>query len=409
MLFLGFGGFWLLGLHSFAWQICALPLLGRLVLDRRLRVPRGMGLWFVFLGWNLLTVVQLDRSSQLIGFFYRYSLYLSATIVFVFVYNAPRTLLSMRRVYAWCAALWIATVTGGWLGVLIPSGGFRSGFELVLPERLTGDPFVQDLIHPSFAQVQQFLGYPLGRPQAPFAYTNHWGAAFAMLTPVVLLGWAHLNARKYPLATQLLLTVSLVPAVVSLNRGMFLSLGVALVYASARSGRIGANARRSLLAVILLTVVLLATTPLGNLAVDREDNQHSNTGRTTLYGQALDFTFRSPVLGYGAPQEVEGDLLLPPVGTQGQFWLVMVSTGFVGLFFYVGFLIVLLVRTRRLSSDGSLAHLLIIVALVQMFVYDLLTAPHHIVFLVAAAALRDGGRDRERDERPRMGVPAVDQ
>ncbi len=400
LLFFGFPVFWVLGLHSFAWQLCAVPLVGRLILDRRLRAPRGTGVWFVFLAWNLLSLAQLQRSSQLIGFGYRFSLYLSATVMFLFVYNAPRAVLPLRRVYSWCAALWVATVAGGWLGVVLPSGGFTSALERVLPTRLATDPFVQDLVHPSFSQVQQFLGYPLGRPQAPFAYTNHWGAAFAILTAVVLLGWTQLNGRRYQLAPPLLLTASLVPAIVSLNRGMFLSLAVALVYASARSGRVGANARRALLATVVLVVVLMAATPLGNLAQEREQNQHSNTGRATLYEQALSYTERSPFLGFGAPQEVEGDKLLPPVGTQGQFWLVMVSHGFVGLVFYVGFLIVLLRSTRRLPPATSVAHLLVVIVLVQMFVYELLTAPHHVVFLVAAAALRE--QHRPADDEPAL-------
>ncbi len=400
LLFFGYPLFWVLGLHSFAWQLCAVPLLGHLVLQRRVRVPRGMGVWFTFLAWNLLSVTQLQRSAQLIGFSYRYSLYLSATVVFLFVYNAPTALLPLRRVYSWCAALWITTVAGGWLGVMVPNGGFTSGLERVLPSRLAEDLFVQDLVHPSFAQVQQFLGYPLGRPQAPFAYTNHWGAAFAILTPVVLLGWAHLNGSRYQLAPQLLLTASLVPAIVSLNRGMFLSLLVALVYASARSGRVGANARRALLATLVLVVVLLAVTPLGNLAQERNDNQHSNSGRATLYGQALDYAGRSPFLGFGAPQEVEGDLLLPPVGTQGQIWLVLVSHGYVGALLYVAFLLVLFRDTRRLPARTSVAHLLVVVALVEMFVYDLLTVPHHIVFLVVAAALADKRRAADLESSP---------
>lgn len=399
-MFVTFALWWVLGLHSFVWQIMAVPLAYRLISDRRtLRVPRGFGIWLMYLGWHLLSATTLVRPGQMIGYSYRLSLYLSATVVFLFVYNAPRDLLPMRRVYGMAMALWITTVVGGWLGVLIPNGGFPSAVELLLPGPTRSNEFIGELVHPQFAQVQQFLGYPLGRPQAPYVYTNHWGSAFAILTPIVLLGWAQLNSLRSRLGLQLGLTAALIPAVVSLNRGMFLSLGAALLYASARSGRIGARARRTLFATVAVLLVLLMVTPLGQLASDRQESQHSNQGRSILYEQAIAKTIDAPLLGYGGPQEVEGDLLLPPVGTQGQFWLVMVSNGFVGLGLYIGFLLSLWRRTRKLPAATSVAHLLILILLVQMFVYDLIHAAHHIVFLVVAAALREQHEEeRERDE-----------
>jgi hypothetical protein len=395
-MFVAFGLWWVLGLHSFVWQIMAIPLAYRLVSERRtLRVPRGFGIWLLFLGWNLLSVTALPRSGQIIGFGYRLTLYLSATTVFLFVYNAPRDLLPIRRVYGMVMAFWITVVIGGWMGVLLPNGAFPSFIELLLPQATKSNDFVYELVHPQFAQVQQFLGYPLGRPQAPFVYTNHWGSAFAITTSVVLLGWAQLNTMRSRLGLQLGLTAALIPAIVSLNRGMFLSLGAALLYASARSGRIGARARRALLATVVVLLALMLVTPLGQLAEDRQASQHSNQGRSILYEQALSITARSPLLGYGAPQEVEGDLLLPHVGTQGQLWLVMVCHGFVGLALYVSFLASMWRRTRRLPTANSVAHLLILILLVQMFVYDLITAAHHVVFLVVAAALRDHHADAE--------------
>lgn len=401
--FVWFPVWWVLGLHSFVWQLMAVPLVWRMVSERRsLRAPRGFGIWLAFLAWNAVSVITLQRPSQLIGFGYRYSLYLSATVMFLFVYNAPRDLLPIRRVYGMLMAFWITVVVGGWLGVILPHGGFSSLFEIVLPQVAAADPFVRELVHPQFAQVQQFLGYPLGRPQAPFVYTNHWGSAFALLTPIALLGWSPAGRRQ--LALQLGLTAALVPAIVSLNRGMFLSLAVALIYASARSGRVGATARRALLGVVVLLIALLAVTPLGKLAEERQDNQHSNSGRSTLYEQAVEMTMREPLLGYGAPQEVEGDLLLPPVGTQGQVWLVMVSHGFVGLALYLGFLVSLWRSTRHLPAASAVAHLVVMIVFVQMFVYDLVSAPHHIVLVMIAVALRD--HHRPHDAVPRTRVEA---
>jgi hypothetical protein len=395
-LFLGFPVWWLLGLHSFAWQIMAVPLAAHLFVDRRrLKVPRGMGIWFLFLAWVAFSAVSLEEPSQFVAFAYRLSLYVAATVVFLFVYNAPRDLLPLRRVWALCAALWLATVGGGWLGVLMPDGGFTSVVELVFPGPISAEPFLYDLVHPSFAQVHDFLGYPLGRPKAPFVYTNHWGSAYALLTAVMILGWNQLNGRRYQIGPPLLLVASLVPAIVSLNRGLFLGLGVALVYASTRPGPLGRRGRRALAVLAVPLALVLLFTPLGDIASDRQENQHSNTGRLRLYDQAVDLTTKSPLVGYGTPQEVETTRIVPEVGTQGQFWLVMVSQGLVGLALYVAFLISLLRSTRRVPESVGVAHLLLAIVLVQMFVYELTAAPHHILLLCVGVALREAHHPQE--------------
>ncbi|MEJ7583765.1 MAG: O-antigen ligase family protein [Acidimicrobiales bacterium] len=402
LMFYGYPLWWMLGMHSFIWQLAAIPLAGQLLIDRRrVRVPRGFGVWMLFLLWFLASVSGLERTEQLGPFAHRFSLYLSATVLLIFALNAPRELLSLRRIYGMLAAFFVTVVAGGWLGVLIPNGGFKSGLELILPGSLAENPFIRPLIHPQFAQVQTFLGFPLGRPQAPFAYTNHWGSAYALLVPIVILGWARMRRSGIPLAAQLLLIVSLVPAIVSLNRGMFLSLIIALIYASLRSGRVAATARRVVGGLVVVVMVLLVVTPLGQLVSDRSENAHSNEGRGTLYEQAVDYTNRRPILGYGAPQEVEGDLLLPPVGTQGHFWMVMVSTGYVGLGLFLAFVIQLGRLTRKVPQQVSVCHLLIVIVLVQMFVYDLSIAPMQIVFLCVGIALREAEADRATDSTAR--------
>lgn len=396
LLFFGFPVWWVLGLQSFAWQIMAVPLAAHLVVDRRgLKVPRGTGIWFLFLGWVVFSAVSLEEPSQFVAFAYRLSLYVAATVVFVFVYNAPRDLLPLRRIWSLCAALWLTTVAGGWLGVLIPNGGFTSIVELVFRAPIRAEPFLYDLVHPSFAQVHDFLGYPLGRPKAPFVYTNHWGSAYALLTAVMILGWNQLNGRRYQIGPPLLLVTSLVPAIVSLNRGLFLGLGVALVYASTRPGRLGRRGRRALGAMVVPLALVLLFTPLGNIAADRQENQHSNTGRLRLYNEAVELTAQSPLVGYGAPQEQLGNRIVPEVGTQGQFWLVMVSQGLIGLVLYVAFLVSLLRSTRRLPDPVGVAHLLLAIVVVQMFVYELTAAPHHILLLVVGVALREAHRPQE--------------
>jgi len=385
---------WVLGIHAFVWQLAAIALAGRLIVQRRfIRVPRGFGIWLLFLCWLLASSSGLERSSQFGPFAYRVSLYLSATVFLLFAMNAPKELLPLRRIYGMMAVFFVTVVAGGWLGVLLPRGGFTSVLELVLPDSLADNGFIQPLIHPQFAQVQTFLGYPLGRPQAPFAFTNHWGSAYALLVPLVVLGWARMR-RTNPLAAQLLLVVSLVPAIVSVNRGMFLSLAIALLYASLRKGRMAASARRFVGGLVVIIVVLLVLTPLGGLVATRSENGNSNEGRGTLYNQAVEYTNQRPLLGYGGPQEVKGNRLLPLVGTQGHFWMVMISTGYVGLGLFLAFLFQLTRLTRKVPQRVTVCHLLLVIVFVQMFVYDLIIAPFQIVFLCVGIALREAEDDR---------------
>ena len=63
---------------------------------------------------------------------------------------------------------------------------------------------------------------------------------------------------------------------------------------------------------------------------------------------------KSPVIGYGGPRPYDGPKLIPHLGTQGQFWLVLFSQGIVGAFFFVMFLIRLTVRpVTDLSSPSG--------------------------------------------------------
>ena len=72
-------------------------------------------------------------------------------------------------------------------------------------------------MHPLFAQVQDFLGYPLGRPTAPFLYTNDWGGVYALTIPFFILGWLQSRKASRRSAALLILGISLVPAFLSLN------------------------------------------------------------------------------------------------------------------------------------------------------------------------------------------------
>ena len=60
------------------------------------------------------------------------------------------------------------------------------------------------------------------------------GAVFALTTPFLILGWSLVRTSLWRWSTRLLLIASIVPVIVSLNRGLWLSLGFGMVYAGVR-------------------------------------------------------------------------------------------------------------------------------------------------------------------------------
>jgi polysaccharide biosynthesis protein PslJ len=389
-MFMGYPLWWCLGLGAFSWVLFSLPLAWVLWRSEKIRVPRGFGVWMLFLATVLLSATQLNGAGESIGFAWRLATYLSATVVFLFAYNSSPADLPGRRVATALGALWVAVALGGWLGILAPSGSLPSLTGQFLPASVAADPFVMELTRPSFAQVQDFLGYDLGRPKAPFAYTNDWGSNFGLLFPVFVLGWWGSRNRLRHRLAPLLLLLSLVPALYSLNRGMWLSLGVGLVYVAFGFASRGRSAGVKLLVTVatVLGAALLVVSPLRAVVEDRLDTPHSNEGRELLYGQALDLVGENPLIGHGAPQDVGGGKLLPDVGTQGQLWLVLVSQGAVGAALFVIALAGAAWRTRRGPTVPFWCHVVLVVGLVQLPFYDMLPVSLHVIALCAAIAMR---------------------
>ena len=210
---------WFLGLGGFVWGIFALPMLLWLFRRRSVDVPIGFGFWLLFLSWMAASLLVIDDSGRLMVAIHRASLYVSATILFVYVYDLP--LPALRKVVGALATFWAGVVALGLLAVLWPSLEFTSLMERVLPRGLLSSGYILELTHVRLAQIHDFLGFPVGRPTGPFAYTNQWGSAFALLTPFAMLA---VKLRLYRWRWLIPLAVlAPVPLVVSLDRGAWLS------------------------------------------------------------------------------------------------------------------------------------------------------------------------------------------
>ena len=390
--FVAFPLWWVLGLSALIWPIVAVPMVVAMVWRQRTRAPVAFFLWFALTAWVLLSGLQLHSGTKIITFSYRLALYASAGVLFLYVYNLPRSGRVDTKVLRILTIFWMIVVAGGYAGILVGAHTFVSPFEHLLPHGLRSQPFVQELVQPVFAQVQGFLGYPIPRPAAPFAYTNNWGGAIAVLTPVAFAAISTAKRKRRRRFLIVVLIASLVPMVVSLNRGMFLSLGLGIFYVTIRlamRGRVGTLASFLGLSALVITVVIL--TPLGNLvAVNISSTHgHSNTARVSVSQMAIEGANESPVFGHGEPQSVVGPDATPVIGTQGQLWMLLYSNGYPGAFFFIAFYLAVLWQTRRpRGTSGLWLHAIPMIALAQIVVYGWLPIELQIVMAAGALAYR---------------------
>jgi O-Antigen ligase len=412
-----FGGWpiwWALGLSWAAYAVLAIPMTVTLVTRRSIVVPKGFGLWLLFVLWAVVGAVALNvhapgtdfgsLSGRVAAYTHRIGNLVAATILFVYICNLPAHALTMRRMARVLGWFFVVCVAGGWLGVLFPHGGFTSPAGYLLPHSVTSNSFVSDVVNPIFAQNQQVLGYSSPRPAAPFTYTNEWGANMSFLLPFFIVGWVLQGRTWQRLAAPLVLVASLVPIVVSLNRGLWLALTLSVVYIAgwlAIRGRVWAL--QGLVAMLAVAAIVLVATPLNGIVADRFAHGHSNGRRVYLATTALQGASASPILGWGAPRNAQGtdnsiaagsspschSCGVPDIGTHGLLYLIAFSNGIPGVALFLSFFAAAWWRLRRYGQPFVVAAALITALVpVEMLYYSLLAMPLNVVLAVIAVAWR---------------------
>jgi hypothetical protein len=410
VLFVAFPVWWVLGVSAFTWIIVAIPVLASLIWRGWGRVPVAFILWLAFTNWVLLSGLQLHSGTKILTFSYRLALYAAAGILFVYTYNLPRSRSLDTKILRILTVFWMIVVAGGYLGILVGSHTFTAPFELLLPHGLRHQPFVQELIQPVLVDRRAGVGlFHFARPAAPFTYSNSWGANLAVLTPVAIAAAIAAGRGTRRKLIVFVLIAQIVPMVISLNRGMFLSLGFGIFYVALRLALRGRLAfPMSLFGIVALVTVILVVTPLGHHVVASlaSSHGHSNATRLSASQQALAGARQSPIFGYGGPAEVTGQGQQPPIGTQGQLWTVLYSSGVAAAIFFVGFFAAVLWQTRRARGMAGLwLHAVPLVALPQIVVYGWLPVELQVVMVTAALAYRYCWRTVTQ---PEPGAPGRD-
>jgi len=415
-LYLGFPLWWLLGLSEIIFVLVALPMAVQLFRRRPLRLPRGFGLWMLFLLCVAAGIFVLQASApgsiqadggigRFLTFGYRVAIYLAITVVLLYVGNLSERELPTRRIGRLLGYMFVLVVIGGLVGALLPRIEFTSAIEYLLPEGLRSNGFVQGLVHPRTSEIQMVLGYAEERPVAPFRYANSWGANYSLFLPFFLVTWFAPDAGWRRSAAPVVLVASAIPVVYSLNRGLWAALGLGLVYVTIRLAMMGkVLVVYGLVTGLVVAAVLFVVSPLGTLASERLDNPHSNERRSQLSSLTISSVVQgSPIIGYGTTRNVQGSFSsiaggetaqcpgcgVPPLGTQGSFFAVVFFQGLAGLALFLGFFLVRFFRHWRDRNPWAVAGCAALVMFgVEMFVYDFGGAAYFSVMIAVAVMWR---------------------
>ncbi|CAM3980762.1 hypothetical protein GCM10009799_43730 [Nocardiopsis rhodophaea] len=411
----GYPLWWALGIGQFAFWIFAVPMAAELVRRHRgpgLRLPPGFGLWGLFLLWAIAGLAligltppgTLADSGGLLGALARVLHYLALTVLLLYIGNLSRRELPdlvVARVLGW---LCLVTVAGGLLGMFAPHFGFTSPLEMALPASIASDSYVRALVHPEAAQIMDVLGYESARPKAPWEFTNTWGYMLSLLLTWLIIGWVWYAAGPRRWIGAAAVAVAVAPVVTSLNRAVWAGLVLSVVFALVQLARRGRPTvvATSVLLVAAVTAMIMVS-PLGSTLRERANNPHSNTGRATTSAAAREAANASPILGWGTTRDMIGSsqsiaIGASPecpacgnhtIGNNGQFWLLLITTGWVGTALFLGFFARAAWRYRGDHSlIGSGALLTILLLFWYMFFYVALAAPLAISMIAVALLWR---------------------
>jgi O-antigen/teichoic acid export membrane protein len=411
-LLIGWPAWWALGTADYMPIVLAIPMARTMwrwrASGRPIKTPPGFALWLLFL---LVVVASISTisltapdtifspvSNRLIAYSVRGLQFAAVTVLLLYAGNLTETELPRRRL-AWMLGLVaIYATVGGLGGVVAPHVSFTSPLAAVIPKHLQQNNLLQQVLHPSLAQVHDLTGELPGRPDAPFTYTNEWGNCLGLLLPWLLVGWWSYGTRRQRRIAVAVLIAVIVPIIYTVDRGLWLGLLAAIAYLAVR---LAARGRIALLGVFVgglaLVTVLVAATPLQNIITQRLQHGYSDAARTSVSISAIQDAVSSPIVGYGDTRHQQGSVQSVAVGKSancpqcgnvtiggnGQLWLLLITTGFLGTAFYLGFFAFGAWRFRRdLSPYGLAGVLVLLLTFVFMVAYVAIGGP--LVFTMLA-------------------------
>ena len=280
----------LIGIHGFIWILPVFVFGLQLFVQREpVVIPRSAIPLILLVAWIPVTMLQLDPGKLPLATF-RWLVFAAPLFCMVWLVNQSEVRVPSARIVRLLSILWMVLITFGYLAILFPHFSTPSPIQHVEPGALLSNQYIRDLGRWNFAQVQALVTDEVGRPAAPMAYSNGWGSTLGLLTPFFVLDFFILGSPRRKRFGILVGIIGLVPIVMSLNRGLWLSVGVAFAYVALRRALQG---NIKLVITIGITALFifgaLAVTTLGNTVQQRfEIASESNATRSQLYQVAFD-------------------------------------------------------------------------------------------------------------------------
>jgi hypothetical protein len=380
---------WGLGVWYFIWPFFGVAMFVLMATRGRVRLPAGTAIWLIFLGLVLISATRLERIPSLLVYSLRLGYLVTAFLVCVYVYNLVRDGVPWAKIANPLAVYWLCMVALGWLGVLAPKLSVASPFEMVLPPGLAHERFILDTTHLDATEFNPLSYNPIYRPAAPYPYTNNWGTAYAFLVPFVLAYLSTVRRGAMRIALLISLPLSIVPAFLTLNRGMFIGLGAGLAYLLVRELARG-RVRMLLPAAGIIALGLLFTLfiPVGDLIEARTSTTDTNIDRFDLYAQTWAAVAHSPLLGFGQPNTVDTTHAAEPLGTQGMIWQVLYSHGVPAtICLYLLFAVIARRMAPAVSAAGRWLSMLPVIAIVVTPFYSYIDPNISVLFYAIAFGL----------------------
>ncbi|MEV7623355.1 O-antigen ligase family protein [Actinoplanes sp. NPDC089786] len=339
---------WGLGVLYFVWPFFGLVLFILMATRGRIRRPAGTAFTLAFLILVAISAIRLEKSTTALVFSLRLGHLLTGFLLGVYVYNLARDGVAWSRIANPLILYWLGLVALGWFGVLAPTFHVPSPFALLLPDGIASERYVSALTTLSSTEFNPASQNPIYRPAAPYPYTNNWGTAYCFFVPIVLACLTAIRNRRTRVVLFVSLPLSVVPAYLTLNRGMFIGLGAGLLYLLGREIARGRVRLMLPIAVIVLAGwIITLFIPVVELIDNRTSTTASTRDRLDIYAQTWSAVMRSPLIGYGHPTTVDTTYAAEPLGTQGLLWQLLYSHGIPAtIVFYLIFAVI----ARRMAA-----------------------------------------------------------
>jgi hypothetical protein len=430
----GWPVWWALGIGNHMFFIMAIPMVRKLYRRRArggppVRLPRGFGIWLLFLLVLLAGIVTISLQApgtiqssvfdRTLAYTARALDFGGATVFLLYAGNLTEAELPRRRLAFYLGLVGAYTVFGGLFGVVDPHFGFTSPIAKFLPSTLQSA--LSTSLNPGASQDTALLG--TGRVKIPFSYTNMWGNVLAIMLPWLVVAWVNYGTRLKGRLAIAIVAISIIPIVFSLDRGLWVGIIITILYFAIRYALQGKLALLGMFLGALATAAfIVVASPLGSLIQQRLDTPKSNDIRTSATTLSIKDGLSSPIIGYGDSRRAQGGTQSittgrnanckkcgnVEVGGDGQMELLLVTTGVLGTALYAAFFAYSMWRYRRdRTAYGMVGMLVLLLGFVFMPVYEA-TGPPLGFTMLSLAILWKNDRELHKNDQlePAEPVPA---